>query len=366
MYREARPAPARRRSPSSISLWSSGWPATTAQWPRPAWRWAAWPRRSSPRRRPSATWSAARPRRRHGGRGGPAGRRRGDADRRRPGHGQLSLRGDRGHGPPRPGLPAGGQGAGAVGRPGRSSSVGPGGADGRPVALSATTRDARELHRQQHGGDSGAAAGRTLLDWLARRSASPAPRRVSPRASPVPARSTSTVPPCSRCLVPRARAHGTEVTTVEGLAAGPGGESDGAGLHPLQQAFVDQFAVQCGYCIPGFLMARIGCSRSAPADRRRRRPRSVGQPVPLHRLLPVLRRRRAGHEQDQAHRRAGHDGRALDAAPRRQGQGDRRGPVSGRPPVRRARCTPAWCSPDDPTPGCGRWTCPRPRPPPAS
>nr|BBH86258.1 hypothetical protein KTC_10090 [Thermosporothrix sp. COM3] len=50
------------------------------------------------------------------------------------------------------------------------------------------------------------------------------------------------------CLVPAAQAHGAEVTTIEGLA-------DGDTLHPLQQAFVDCAAVQCGFCIPGMLMA---------------------------------------------------------------------------------------------------------------
>jgi carbon-monoxide dehydrogenase small subunit len=61
------------------------------------------------------------------------------------------------------------------------------------------------------------------------------------------------------CLLLAVQADGSEVTTVEGLA-----EPDGR-LHPVQQAFHEMHALQCGFCTPGFLLSVVAFLRDVPA-----------------------------------------------------------------------------------------------------
>jgi carbon-monoxide dehydrogenase small subunit len=60
------------------------------------------------------------------------------------------------------------------------------------------------------------------------------------------------------CTVLAVQADGSEVTTIEGLA--PGGE-----LHPVQQAFHEQHALQCGFCTPGFVLATVSFLKENPS-----------------------------------------------------------------------------------------------------
>ncbi|MER8071017.1 (2Fe-2S)-binding protein [Streptomyces sp. NPDC094034] len=62
------------------------------------------------------------------------------------------------------------------------------------------------------------------------------------------------VPVCS-CLVAAGQAEGREVITVEGLAEHAGHGGAAGELSPIQQAFIDAGAVQCGFCTPGLLVA---------------------------------------------------------------------------------------------------------------
>lgn len=54
--------------------------------------------------------------------------------------------------------------------------------------------------------------------------------------------------PVLSCMTLAVEAEGREILTIEGL-------SDGYDLHPIQKAFVDHGAIQCGYCTPGFIMS---------------------------------------------------------------------------------------------------------------
>ena len=60
------------------------------------------------------------------------------------------------------------------------------------------------------------------------------------------------------CTVLAVQADGRELATIEGLA-------DGDELHPVQQAFHELHALQCGYCTPGMVMATVGLLREQPS-----------------------------------------------------------------------------------------------------
>jgi carbon-monoxide dehydrogenase small subunit len=60
------------------------------------------------------------------------------------------------------------------------------------------------------------------------------------------------------CNLPATRADGAEVQTIEGL-------SDGFALHPVQEAFIETGAIQCGFCTPGLVMRTVALLNQTPA-----------------------------------------------------------------------------------------------------
>jgi aerobic carbon-monoxide dehydrogenase small subunit len=65
------------------------------------------------------------------------------------------------------------------------------------------------------------------------------------------------------CSVLAVQADGADITTIEGLAMKGAGEAGGE-LHPLQRAFHEEHALQCGYCTPGMIMAAADLLRDNP------------------------------------------------------------------------------------------------------
>jgi len=87
--------------------------------------------------------------------------------------------------------------------------------------------------------------------------------------------------PVNSCLVFAVQCQGREVLTIEGLAepgahanSGPGHGTDGV-RHPIQEAFVEAGAVQCGYCTPGMIMSAYALLASNPAPSRAEIERAI-------------------------------------------------------------------------------------------
>ena len=115
-------------------------------------------------------------------------------------------------------------------------------AEQAPVATGRITLD---VNNDRHAGESVGTG--TLLDWL-RENVGPGTKEGCAEGECGACTVSLNGDAVMSCLVPAAQATGASVQTIEGL----GTEAD---LHPMKQAFVDKFAVQCGYCIPGFIMA---------------------------------------------------------------------------------------------------------------
>ena len=63
--------------------------------------------------------------------------------------------------------------------------------------------------------------------------------------------------PLRSCITPVSKVEGKEITTIEGLARN-------GRLHPLQEAFIQADAMQCGYCTPGMILSGVGLLKKTP------------------------------------------------------------------------------------------------------
>ena len=103
------------------------------------------------------------------------------------------------------------------------------------------------------------------------------------------------------CLTLAETVEGRSVETLDGL-------KDGPNLHPLQRAFMEHFAAQCGYCTPGMLMAAKALLDHNPTPTRDEVVNAIaGQHLPLHRIRT--------HHQRRARRRLGRPRARLRTAP---------------------------------------------------
>lgn len=67
--------------------------------------------------------------------------------------------------------------------------------------------------------------------------------------------------PLPSCQVPMSKVEGKKVETIEGLAKGDA-------LHPVQEAFIAETAMQCGYCVPGMVLTAVALLRANPKPTR--------------------------------------------------------------------------------------------------
>ena len=102
--------------------------------------------------------------------------------------------------------------------------------------------------------------------------------------------------PVRSCLILAVEAQGRKITTIEGL-------SSGEGLHPIQQAFLDHGAVQCGYCTPGMVLTAKALldAKPKPSDEEILAAisgnfcRCTGYNKILHAIASAEARRKGGH-----------------------------------------------------------------------